>query len=193
MTDPRFKFSIAARDFLARARDHLKRFDDDRSVADFFGAVLNLRFGIEARLYEYLDATLKELNKPAHNRSDYVASKLLKHLLAQDPAANRAVMVRLTAEGADRPGSVLAYTPVTPDLARHHARLGDYLHYTFFRNCEYWYLDCDMQPPVRTLRDHRRYLDEVAAELAEATRGLLLTHPKFTRMIEDALDEPDAG
>lgn len=71
-----------------------------------------------------------------------------------------------------------------------HGRLGGLLHHAFFRQNKWWFLDIRREAPSQTLLDVRDFLTKVCDELAEATRGSLLTHPEFTALVDEVLSEP---
>ena len=79
--DIMYEYPAHSRAFLSRAKQHLKAFDDNSNVSSLFYASLELRFGIESRLYEYIDATFKSQKKDSSKVKEYVASKLLKKLI----------------------------------------------------------------------------------------------------------------
>jgi hypothetical protein len=174
---------------LARAKESLARFDNDGAVDDFFSAALLLRFGIEARLFEYLDATLQSMGKSGDLISDYVASKLLKLLVAADPRAAFDGAVRLTSDQTGQ-STTLVFTPVSAELASIHGKLGGLLHFTFFRNNSNWYIrSTSKDGEFRTLLDYRRFLEQAVGELTYATSGRLLSHPRFTEIVADIVAE----
>lgn len=187
--DPFLKYAAGAKAFLVRASEHLEIFESDNSVENFFYAALELRFGIEARLNEYLAATLKSIGKDSKNISDYVASKLLKRLLAINPDAGSESTYQVTNEQS---GHSLAwsYTPVTPRLASIHGQLGELLHYKFFTNNKYWYIKKPMGGnPYWSIADYIPLLKEGIHELGKAASGQLLANPRFTKIVEDVADE----
>jgi hypothetical protein len=52
-----YQYPAHARAYLDRAKQLLINFDTESDVSSLFFAALELRFGIEARLYTYIDAT----------------------------------------------------------------------------------------------------------------------------------------
>jgi hypothetical protein len=129
--DPFYTFSIVARSFLARAEEHLVKFERDGSVESLFYAALELRFGIEARLNEYLKPALTLIGRDSKSIVEYVGTKLLKHLMLTDPHAGQPKALRLTGE-TNGQSVTMQFTPVTPRLASIHGQLGELLHYAFF-------------------------------------------------------------
>jgi hypothetical protein len=191
MTDtyPFFRFPTSARAFLTRAAEHLARFEHEDAVESFFYAALELRFGIEARLNEYLASALKSVGKDSKSINEYVATKLLKRLVAIDPNAGRATAVRITSE-SDGNSTVLQFTPVSPRLAAIHGQLGELLHYKFFVNNEHWGVRKPLGgDPHRSLADFLPLLKEGIEELQSATSGLLLGTPQFTQLVKQIADE----
>ena len=177
---------IDARSFLGRARQRLAEFDLGKREALFYAA-LDLRFGIEARLFTYIDAAPQAQGDRGTFSREYVASKLLAHLTRLAPDAARGSVLRVRHEGSGEV-SGFVYTPVTPRLAKMHGQLGELLHAKFFRNNPAWCInrEFDVDRP-QTLLDYRSFLGEVVAELTEATRGTLLGNPVFTKLVEEVL------
>ncbi len=189
MEYPLYRYQATSHAFLARAKEALSRFDNDGEVDGFFIAAMNLRFGIEARLHEYLDSTLKTLNQDPVSVSEYVASKLLKRLVAADPRAEFDGVVRITPNRIGK-STTLVFTPVSRELASIHGKLGGLLHFSFFRNNSEWYIrTASNDEKIRTLLDHRKTLYQAVSELTRATSGSLLSHPRFTEIIKDIIDE----
>lgn len=189
---PFLRFHTGARSFLARSIEHLAIFERDESVEHFFYAALELRFGIEARLNEYLAPALKSIGKDQKSISEYVASKLLKRLISINPDAGRATTLRLTSEQSGH-STVMKFTPVSPRLAAIHGQLGELLHFKFFTNNEHWLMRKPLGGnPHRSLADYLPLLKEGLAELQQATSGLLLSSPRFTEIVEEVAKEvPD--
>lgn len=188
-----FEHMIHSRAFLDRAKVHLAQFDQEQTPANLFYAALELRFGIEARLNEYLSPILKELGKDPISETEYAGTKLLKKLLRLDPDAEKAWMLRITSEVSGSQ-SQMEFTPVSRHLAALHGQLGDCLHFKFFSANEHWYL----KPRAtgisgKTLWNVRDLLEETVNELSEATRGILTGHPRFTEFVQDALQESEMG
>ena len=189
MTDPLFRYPATSRAFLARAKETLATFDSEGSVSSFFTTALLLRFGIEARLFEFLDATLDQMGKKQEVGSEYVASKLLKRLVEENLRAESDVAVRITSERTGE-STTLGFTPVSRELASMHGKLGGLLHFSFFRNNPDWYVRTESSGQnARTLLDHRRLLDQAISELTRATAGTLLSHPRFEQTVADVLGE----
>lgn len=186
---PFYRYQATSHAFLARAKEAVSRFDTDDDVDGLFVAAMHLRFGIEARLHEYLDSTLKSLGQDPTVVGDYVASKLLRRLVEADPRTQFNGGVRITSEQSGN-STTLGFTPVSRELAAIHGRLGGLLHYNFFRNFPDWNIrKSSPDDRLRTLLDHRKLLDLGIAELARATSGRLLSHPQFTEIVEGIIDE----
>lgn len=186
---PFLRFNTGARAFLARSIEHLAAFERDETVEHFFYAALNLRFGIEARLNEYLAPALKSIGKDQKSIFEYVASKLLKRLLLIDPDAGRASTLRITREQSGH-STVMQFTPVSQRLAARHGQLGELLHFKFFTNNEHWLMRKPLGgDPHRSMADYLPLLKEGAAELQRATSGLLLSNPRFTEIVEEVAKE----
>lgn len=189
---PFLRFYTSARSFLARSREHLKKFEKDESVEHFLYAALELRFGIEARLNEYLGPALKSIGMDSKDLSEYVASKLLKRLLTIDPDAGRASTLRITSEQSGS-SSILQFTPVSARLAAIHGQLGELLHFKFFTNNERWLMRKPLGgAPHRSVADFVGLLKEGIGELEYATSGSLLSNLKFTKLVEEVVSEDPA-
>lgn len=186
---PFLRFHTGARSFLARSKQHIEAFETIEALEHIFYAALELRFGIEARLNEYLGPALKSIGKDKKDISDYVATKLLKRLLAIDPDAGRASTVRLTNEQRGC-ATVLQFTPVSGRLAAIHGQLGELLHFKFFTNNEHWMMRKSLGgKPHRSVADYLPLIKEGINELEHATSGSLLSSPKFTRLVEEVIEE----
>jgi hypothetical protein len=189
---PFLRFNTGARSFLARSKAHLATFEETEAVEHFLYAALDLRFGIEARLNEYLGPALKLIGKDRKDISEYVATRLLKRLLTIDPDAGRASTLRITKEQSGH-ATVLHFTPVSARLAAIHGQLGELLHFKFFINNEHWIMRKPLGGnPHRSVPDYVGLLKEGIGELAHATSGSLLSNPRFTQLVEEvARETPD--
>jgi len=157
-----------------------------------FYAALELRFGIEARLYEYIDATCQSLGVLSEERKEYAGTLLLKRLLRLDSDAGKEMTI--TIGDGSGVGVSLAYTPVTSVLAQMHGQLGGMMHVTFFRQNQDWSALAPTGAYGRqSLVFYRRFLGEVDVALAEATRGTMLMNPLFTRTFVQILSEEEAA
>ena len=181
---PRIRYQIDAISFLARASEALGRFDSSGDASDFFFAVLQLRFGIESRLFDYIDAALGSIKGEEADIKEFSATHLLKRLARLNPDAHHPVTLVIGIEGEDS-SSAMQYTPVTPRLAAIHVRLGELLHYNYFWEHQHWYINSEWKPgSVETIADARRLLLEGFEELRLANSGTLLSHPRFTLLAE---------
>jgi len=186
-----FGYQAHSRAYLARAKEHLEKFDTEDDVASLFYAALDLRFSIEARLYQYMDATFKALNIDPKKSKKYTASKMLTQLLSADPDAGSPVSLRIVSEQTGSESS-LHYTPVTNKLAKMHGMLGELLHFRFFRNNKRWYLRKELGGnPHKSLVNYRKWIDDVISELEQATRGNMLNNPRFTQLVERIIEEDE--
>lgn len=181
----RFAFSIEGAAFLWRARKALEAFDEREEPEDLLVAAMQLRLGIEARLFEYLDVALTLLGRPRTKLSQYRAQDLLRRLAAVDPESIHeggvVVVVEQTGESAS-----FEFTPVTRELANVHARLGTFLHFPYFWNEPSWYLRQRFEgsrgwPTLYHVRD---FLEDGVRQLDRACSGTLLAHPAFTSAVE---------
>ena len=196
MTDatPFHRYPTASTSFLARAEKHLEAFDEEDDVEAFFYAVLQLRYGIEARLQEYIDATLRFLKQEPSSSTEYVATRLMHQLQRLNPDADKAYGLRVTEEGSGKVAFAGTYTPVTPRLAKIHGMLGELLHYKFFTNNKHWYIKQSLGGSKKqTLTDYAALLHEAVAELRTATSGSILHSSFFTDTVRAVLEEGPAS
>lgn len=190
---PFFVYQATSYGFLERALAHLDRFDDQVDAASLFYAALELRLGIEARLWEYLKPALRELGKEPTVVGEYAATKLLRRLVDLNPDAETQTTFRITEEKSGD-STVMEYTPVSRELASLHGRLGEILHFNFFIKNDRWYFRRALESRgQRSLLDYRELLRRAVEELQKATAGTLLNNPRFTRFVNDALEEPGEG
>lgn len=187
--NPFLEFQISAGSFLGRSKRHLEEFDKTEAVDHFFYAALELRFGIEARLNEYLKAALRSLGRDPNEIPEYVASKLLRRLLTIDPDAGEPSTLRITNEQSGHSFSA-KFTPVSPRLAAIHGQLGELLHFKFFTNNRNWLVRKPLGgKPHRSVADYLVLLREGIAELEYATSGSLLFNPRFKLLVEEISSE----
>jgi len=186
-----YQHGISSHAFLQRARTALSAFDAESRVDALFNAALELRFGIEARLYEYIGGALSTLHQPARRIKDYSATRLLAVLTELDPHAGGRVALRITSDQTGH-ATELHYTPVTKELAAVHGKLGGLLHYTYFANNEMWYFRRRFDGAGQTLLNARDLVQQGIEQLAQATAGSLLAPPRFTEVVA-ALNEPSAS
>jgi hypothetical protein len=182
------RYPAHARAFLGRARDALARFDDSEDVSALLMAALELRFGIEARLNDYLGAELQRLGRPSSPITEYSATKLLKLLVKENPLAHSPSRLRIT---SNHSGLVtqLDYTPVTPELAALYGQLGNILHFTFFATRKAWMVRLRSKVGrLETALDARDLIERGIQLLEEATKGTLLTSDVFGRAVKRATD-----
>lgn len=186
---PLLRFPTSARAFLARAGEHLARFEREEAVESFFYAALELRFGVEARLNEYLGPALKSIGRDSKSTTEYVATKLLKRLISIDPDAGRPSTLRITSEDNGH-SMVMQFTPVSQRLAAIHGQLGELLHYKFFINNEHWVVRKPLGGnPHHSVADFLPLLKEGIAELQLATSGTLLSNLRFTQLVQQVAEE----
>ena len=183
----RIRHAMHARAFLKRARVHLATFDEESDAPAIFYAALELRLGIEARLFAYLKPTMRQLGRGAP--TGYQATKLLAKLKEMNPKAEQRMMMRWTNGDTGEASPWLGYTPVTPELASDHGRLGNLLHFEYFEKNPYWFLPMRSKGSPRSFVDWRDYLEGVAGRLEEACSGTLLTHATFTTIVEETESE----
>ena len=192
MTDNReliIKHNIDSSSCLERAKKLLESFDNG-SIESLFYAALELRMGIEARLYAYIDASVSATKRPTKPIKEYSATKLLNTLSRIDPNSKEPLTM-LFGLGKGSHSTRLEYTPVTRKIASDHGKLGEILHHAIFRNNKHWYIRKELSPQSqeKSLVDFRIWLGKVSDKLEEANRGLLLNHPEFLEFIEKLEEE----
>lgn len=183
---PYFNYNIPAFRYLDRAKKQLQLFETG-VVESLFYCALDLRFGIEARLFEYIKASSSTLDNPLKHSKEYVATKLLKILSEVNPDYDKPTSLVIGLSG-QKTGNRFDYTPVTKKLASYHGMLGEMLHFKFFKNNKNWFIKQRLsnKDGKKSLLDYRDFLDEVICELEYATSGDLLAHPTFTKLIKEA-------
>jgi hypothetical protein len=194
LRDGIYWYIAASSAFLDRARDALSVFQNDDDVQSLFVAALMLRLGIEARLFEYIEAELPRESRRAElmRISDYQATNLLRRLIRMNPNASDETLLIIREEsGGEAFG--LRYTPVTKSLASLHGQLGELLHFNYFKKNPYWYVaDRADAPGLPTLLHASDLIERGIAELAEATSGQLLNHPSFKMQVQQLVEEIEA-
>jgi hypothetical protein len=191
----RYRWAAHSRAFLERADNAITEFKARHEVEQLFVSALMLRLGIEARLFEYIEAELpnEKRREQLMRISEYQASKLLARLTRLNPDAKEEVYVKLTpVDGGASFG--LRYTPMTDSLASIHGRLGELLHFNFFIKNPYWYMaDRVDYPGLPTVLHAQDLIEQGIRELAEATSGDLVSHPQFRAAVEHVIEDLDAG
>jgi hypothetical protein len=186
---PIIRYGAHARAFLDRSRLALKHFDETEDVSALLAAALELRLGIEARLYDYLSAALKRKGDGKQLGDEFRATKLLNRILRVNPKATRRSVVSITNQQSGS-ASHLWYTPVGSELAAIHGKLGSMLHFTFFSSREHWYVRTrSSNGHVQTAYDARDLIERGQQLLAEATAGTMLTNNVFGEALQVILDE----
>ena len=190
-----YRYMVSAGAFLERAQTALIAFKSDDDVQQLFVAALMARLGIEARLFEYIEAEIPTADRSVTMMKvgEYQATKLLARLTRLNPDARREVVIVLTpTEGGKQIG--LRYTPVTASLASIHGRLGELLHFNYFKKNPYWYIaDRVDSPGLPTVLHAQDLVERAIVELSEATCGNLRSHPHFKTAVEQVVHDVDAG
>lgn len=105
---PFLKFNTDALSFLERAKLNLSKFDNEKDLGCLRSAALDLRLGIESRLYEIIDSVSKESKQtPEIHEKESAASKLLRELLSLSPETGESCQL-----------SISFQSPGGPDLSR---------------------------------------------------------------------------
>ena len=179
--NPYYNYSIDSISFLERARDQLQLFDEQEMVSSLLYAALELRLGIEAKLYETIDALNKSEGKSKLSTKEYAASKLLRKMLAIDPLAGEETTFTMILHPMGT-SQAFSFTPATTKLVSMHGRLGEMLHYLIFRNTEYWYIKKPNEDESNiSLAKYRAFIDEVIDELLKCSSGDLILPVKFKK------------
>jgi len=153
-----------SKECLARARTLL----DQTQPESLFYAALELRFGVEARMKEYLAA---QQHISEAKKEGWRIAKLAKNLESAFRLGDKVVEFTVLDKGTKEPLHTLYYTPVTSGLQKMAKRLGNYLH---------------ANSPAQAQNDQwcgdfRNFLESVWAELRKATTGTLLGPPLMHR------------
>ncbi|MCP4604863.1 MAG: hypothetical protein GY847_30810 [Proteobacteria bacterium] len=187
---PILSYIIDATYFYDRAKNALDEFDKSKDVSQILYAALHMRYAIEARLYEYIEAE-QGLVKRNKKIDTHAASKLLKRLVEINPQAGEGGT--LTMESETHRVS-FQYTPITRKLAKYHGRLGEMLHFKFFKNNPDWFIYAiPKNGKVKTIKVYRQMLDEIMVELKTALSGTMLTHPQIGKLLKEISDENEQG
>jgi hypothetical protein len=187
---PFYRYATHSRACLDRAKTQLAKFDAEQDVEAVFYAALQLRFGIEARVWEYTLAALQAAGREPSSVPDYVASKLLRRLAELDPQSGQASVLSVLGEQ----GVSMQYTPVSSALAAVHGKLGGYLHHRYFVTNPHWYVGQPLsRDGQRSIGDLRELLVAGVAGLEAATQAALLANPKFTALVSEVLRDSDGS
>lgn len=174
---------------MTRGRAALARFDDTEDVSALLQAALELRFGIEGRINDYLTAELRRRGRTDVSTSEFRATRLLKLLLRENPKASSQSRVSITSDSSGK-STHLSYTPVIPELASIHGKLGNILHFTFFSTRAAWMVrQRSTRGKLETALDARDLVDRGLYLLEEATKGTLLTNNVFAESVDRMLGE----
>jgi hypothetical protein len=187
-----YKYTHGLGSCLDRAKKHLQLFDDG-IIESLFYAALELRMGIEDRLYQYINASIEEDKKSSKKMKEYSVSKLLKILSTIDPKALEPMEIEITFSNSNN-GFISRFMPITPEIASIHGKLGAMLHANFFYNNPGWIYKKDIGniTKQRNLMDYRDYLLEVITKLDEINQGTLMApvHINYVEFI-DKLNNDD--
>jgi hypothetical protein len=176
--NPYFDYNIDSLSFIERAKMQLAKFDNEENISCLLYAALELRMGIESRLYEIIDGHPEEDTSKLKLNKKFAASNLLKDLLSINPDADRESMISLSINVNQQ--TFHRFTPVTKKLGSLHGKLGDMLHFNLFRDTPEWYGKKPNEDGKKyTLIQYRELLDEVVEELFQCSCGDLLLPVKF--------------
>jgi hypothetical protein len=163
-----FHFGTSSSAFLKRAGALLAKFDETDDAALLLYAALELRNGIEARLWEYIN-----FQAPGTvSRREHKAKVLLRALRenAFETQASSTTTIKWHFEG-ETVEKTWSYVPATDSLAAMHGRLGDYLHASlFYENPQIRYRVAGTKGQ-QTFLDIRGNLGAIAKDLATVIAG----------------------
>ncbi len=172
--NPFFNYDIDSLSFLERAQQQLKLFDKEEDISRLLYAALELRMGIESKLYESLDAAYSANNKRSVLQKEYQSKKLLAELLKMCPEAEEDYVLVVKKTGS-RDGFGFRFTPITRTLAKRHGELGELLHFSLFKLTIEWYIKDPVDVDSRaSLKPRRRFLENVCKELEKCNSGDLI-------------------
>ena len=137
---------------------------DEGTAEGLFYAALEIRFGVEARMKEYL--SVQDHIKRA-KKEDWQVAKLGKSIQTTFKTGDRVARFTVLHRETKEVLSVLLYTPVTQKLQTMTKRLGKYLHS----------LTLDDQLSEQWWSDFRAFLESAWREFKKATSGQLLGVP----------------
>ena len=184
-----YRYGTGAIAFLGRSKSNLSKFKEEEDVAALLYSALDLRFGIEARLNEYIGAAAKSLDRMDVCGKEYVASKLMKNLEKLSPPSDSERVHVMMFEGVV---FLFKYTPVTKELASIHGRLGELLHHSFFVKNPYWaYKRKFIKNQFVSVDDYVPLIEKGIELLEYATSGDLLFSSLFTQTVSTLIDELD--
>lgn len=188
----RFEYGIHSPEFVERAQAALRAFDEKADAQQIFLAALMLRFGIEARLFEYIGAALPPETARAQMKavSEYTAAALLKRLVRENPAADVPYTVTFHLSEDGSAVHALDYKPIPQSLASLHGRLGELLHFNYFaRNANWSRAERAGTRSDTTLLDARDRIARGLSELADVASGRLLGPPRVRQIVNEILEE----
>lgn len=157
-------YNGTARGYLVRARQQL----DGGTMEGIFYAALELRCGVEQRLWEYLQAQRHVSQKIRHG---WKIAKMGQRLEVMFRTGNKVVQFRVSHRPSGQHIRTLYYTPVTNSLRKKAEQMGDILHAmrdTDATKVDWWERQNDL-------------LEAAYTELEQATRGRLLGVPIINR------------
>ena len=163
MSDTNKLYSYGSKDYLERMKERM----DEGTNESLIYAALELRFGVEARLKEYIE-TIEHI--PKSQKNDWQVAKLGRSIESAYRTGDKIMLftIHFPSDGSE---IQLMYTPVTKRLQDIAKNIGGYLHFTgngSFDNNSYW-------QKLRTL------LAEAYSLLLLATSGELIGLPLIHR------------
>ncbi len=152
------KYNISTEDYLERARQQL----DSGTVAGIFYAALELRCGIESRMYRYLEA---RENITKLKRRGWKIAKMASQI--ESTFKTKGKVCVMSFDNEDFPISELKYIPISNKLKKMAERLGDYLHVSkkYRSDNDPWWTEA------------RSYMESVYDELSFIATGTLMGAP----------------
>ena len=189
--DTKYKYTYTSREFLKRAEENISKFDDTKAPKFLFYAALELRFGIESRLNDYIQSSRKQQKNSHKKIKSYTAKDLSKQLLKLDPYTSDNAQLIISILGSN--STILEYTPVSDELVSCYGKLSDMLHFRFFKSHKNWYYQKRLKGKIGnwSLLDYRDLLVLISEELAKANSGLLLSPPIFQSGVDEGNTNPE--
>ena len=189
------KFKIGLSHSIERAKKLLEAFDEGKYECLFYAA-LELRMGLEGRLYAYIRASDNSNNKVLKRIKECSATKLLKMLSEIDPNALIPSDLAIYPKG-ESSGFLKKFVPITKKHVEYYGKLNAMLHFKFFKDNDFWFLKdrLNNKSHSKTLLDYRDFLREVLSELEKLSQGTLNAHPsiRFDRILKEMDNKNNLG
>jgi len=173
-----FHFETSSSAFLKRAEALLAKFDETDDAALLLYAALELRNGIEARLWEYINFQAPgTVSRPREHKAKVLLRALRENAFETQASSTSTIKWHFEGETVEK---TWAYVPATDSLVAMHGRLGDYLHTSLFYENPQIRSRVAGTKGLQTFFDIRGNLGAIAKELATVTSGNRLGPFDFT-------------